>query len=147
VKLLTENAVLLDEAVTMANWLQEHYDAAMRWEDPVGFCAWYISHGFCGSVYAEDHETVVAVVGMRPVKNLGDGAVPYRYDPDGEFVHIDFLVGTGHPLAIGALAATFRFRFGPRKSVCYFRRGEERLRVHSYDRFFRNMTRTMKESK
>ena len=140
------NNKLLVEAIGVANWLQMRYEPALRWEDPVGYCAWYINHGFLGKVFSEDGRTVVAMVTMRPVKNLGDGAVPYRYDPDGDFIHIDLLVGDGHPLAIGALAATFKYRFGPRKSVCYFRRGEERLRVHDYDRFFKNVTRTLRKA-
>jgi hypothetical protein len=131
------------QAIRMADWLMEHYEPANGWDDPIGFCAWFISLGFCGTVH--DGNDIIAMVGMRPVKELGDGAVPYRYDPDGDFIHVDFLVGTGNPRAIPALAAIFKQRFGPRKSVSYFRRSEERLRVHEYDRFFKNVSRNLRK--
>jgi len=39
----------------------------------------------------------------------------------------------------------FQHRFGVRDTVAYFRRTEQKLRVHKYDRFLKNLSRTTME--
>jgi hypothetical protein len=128
------------DAFRVADFILRNYEPARKWADPVGYCAWYVSQGFLAMVCNDEGE-IVAVVSMRPVMNPGDGAVPYRFDPEGTCIFIDLLIVKNSPLSMAGLAYVFKARFGEREKVAYFRRSEERLRIHDYSVFFKNVTR------
>jgi hypothetical protein len=130
----------------VARFLLEHYPPARNWADPFGYCAWYLGNGFM-AVLRHDDDSIVGIGSARLVQNPGDGAIPYYYDRNGECIFIDLLVAKEGSEAMKELGEFICELWGPRKTIAYFRQPEEKLRVHSYDVWFRNFRKKLERGK
>ena len=132
------------ESVKVASFFLDNYAPAEQWEDPLGYSAWYISHGYLAMVLKEDGE-ILGVATARPVSDPSHGACAYAHDDRGSCIFVDCLVkkkGYNFSLAMLGFSMLLRQRFGPRETVAYFRRNEERMRVHDWRTFIRNLDRS-----
>ena len=85
------NAVLQKDAEKFADFIQEHYPDAQSWKDPIGYCAWYISHFFIAAVCCE-YGHIVAIGAARPVDRPGMGVLPAYFNEKGTCLHVDLLM-------------------------------------------------------
>jgi hypothetical protein len=133
---------LATQSAQAAWFILEHYPPARNWVDPLGYCAWYLGKGFMAIVRYND-DSIAALGSARLVKNPGDGAIPYYYDRSGDCIFIDLLVAKDGTEAMKELGEFMCELWGPRKKICYFRDPEQKLRVHSYDVWFRNFRKKL----
>ncbi len=139
------NDKILEDAERFGAFLLEEYPRAREWEDPVGFCAWYIGMGYIAVVV--DDQKIVAMCAMRPVDRPGFGVLPYYYNEQGRSIHIDLLIDTlDDERAIMAFRNLFWMRFGRRETVALFRGDETAIHVYDYAKFWRHLTK-MKRAK
>jgi hypothetical protein len=136
------NDKLMVDAERFSAFMTKHYPPAREWEDPVGYCAWYISKGYTAVVVDEDGEKIVAMCAMRPVDRPGFGVLPFYFNEEGKSLHIDLLIDTlADERAIMAFRQLFWMRFGKRKTVAMFRGPEESIHVYDYAKFWRHLTK------
>src|SRR5258708_16366999 len=111
--------VLREESEKVSVFFLNNYAPAKNWEDPLGYSAWYISHGYLAMVL-EDNGEILGVATARPVAEPSHGACAYAHNADGDCLFLDCLVkkkGYGFKLAMLGFAMLLRQRFGPRKTV------------------------------
>jgi hypothetical protein len=130
------NPKLYEAASKSADFIQQYHPQAKEWDDVIGYCAWYISHGFMSAMHDRNGE-IVALACVRPVNDPQDGNIPYKYCEGGDCIYVDFLAISGHDvLALPAFGMLLFQRFGPRSQIAY-----TRVRTQNYDNFLRNMGR------
>jgi hypothetical protein len=136
------NDKLMEDAKRFSGFMLKEYPCAREWEDPVGYCAWYISKGYTAVVVDEDGEKIVAMCAMRPVDRPGFGVLPFYFNEQGKSLHIDLLIDTlDDDRAIMAFRNLFYMRFGKRETVTLFRGTEESIHVYSWKTFWRHLTK------
>jgi len=119
-----------------ASFIERHYPQAREWDDLVGWCTWYISHGFMCALPTKNG-TIGALCAARTVNGPEDGQIAYKHAQDGQCVFIDLLIITDKsPSVYGALGDIMRERFGKRMEVAF-----QRLAIHDYEDFLRNIMR------
>src|SRR5437762_9559260 len=124
--------ILLAESVKVSNFFLDNYAPSQNWEDPLGYSAWYISHGYLAMVMSE-HGEILGVATARPVSEPSHGTQHYAHNERGTCIFVDCLVKKKDykfNLAMRGFAITLQKRFGSRQTVAYFRRNEERMRIH-----------------
>jgi hypothetical protein len=140
------NPVLQRDAEKFAAFILEHCPETQTWKDPVGFCAWYISHGFIVAV--TDGDQIVAIAAGRPVDRPGMGVLSAYYNEFGSCLHIDLLVDiTDDNRAINALCDFCKGRFPHCKVISLFKHFEEHIRVYSMAKFFRSLKKIRRRKK
>ena len=124
-------------ACKASEFIKKHYPSAREWDDPVGWCAWYVSNGFMVALHEPETGKILALVAARPVNSPEDGNIPYKHVENGSCIFIDLLlIEEGDPLIIPAFAMECRQRFGDRKQVAW-----TRVATHDYENFLRNAGR------
>ena len=144
-------AILQRDAEKTAEFITSHYPTALKWNDPIGYCAWYISHGFI-AVVSDDEGRILAVGAARPVDRPGMGVLPAYFNQHGTNLHIDLLVDVTNDLrAIRAFRDMCKMRFPQCKTVAMFRHFETAIHVYEIDKFWRSLEKmrriTMKEKR
>ena len=143
------NDLLKQDSERFAKFVTENYPRARDWEDPVGWCAWNIAHGFIAVVCdGESNDNIVAMCVIRPVDRPGFGVLPFYFNEYGRCLHIDLLVDvTSDPKSIMVLRNFFMFRFGERETVTMFRHHEESIHVYPWRRYWNNLVRIKKRKR
>ena len=120
-----------------ADFMIKHYPPVAEWADPIGWCAWYIDHGFMVALHREEDDSIIGMAAARPVNHELDGNTPYKHAAGGPCIFIDFLAIEGQdPLVLPTFARELRQRFGERKQVAW-----RRIVSHEYESFLRNAGR------
>jgi hypothetical protein len=123
-------------ACRSSEFIKRHHQQAQEWEDPVGWCAWYISNGFMVAMHRPDG-SIGALACGRPVNDPEDGNIPYKFCENGPCIFIDFMAIEDHDaLVLPAFGMMLFQRFGNREKIAY-----QRVSVHNYDNFLRNVGR------
>lgn len=131
------NYRLYSAARIAAEFMIRHDPSVESWEDPIGWCAWYIDHGFLVGLRSIESGGTKALAAARPVNHPRDGDTPYKYATGGPCVFVDFLAIEDHdPMVLPTFAAELKRRFGDREQVAF-----RRIKVHAYDSFLRNIER------
>ena len=131
------NDALKYEAERIAEFVQEHYPPAMTWEDPVGYCAWFLSHGFMTRLEDAD-KNVVAVGAGRPVDRPGMGVLDGYFNEGGTCLHIDLLIDkTDDRRGTHIIRQICKMRFPQCTTVTMFRGFEQKMHVYPLDKLFR----------
>ena len=133
--------------IEAAKYMWDKYPPAQAWTWPIAlsWVHWHVSMGYMA--VARDNpvdQNIIGVAVIRPVNKPGDGAIAYEHDENGECLFID-LLACDNTLALALLTVAFAQRFGPRKSVAYFRGAESALRVKDYGKIKRRVGRRLKE--
>jgi hypothetical protein len=137
--------VLREDAEQFAQFIQKHYPEAQSWKDPIGYCAWYISHFFIAAVCDEDTKEIIAIGAARPVDRPGMGVLPCYFNEKGTCLHIDLLVDVSPNLnPIIAFREMCKMRFPQCKTVAMFRHYESNIRVYPIDKFWRSLEKIKK---
>lgn len=124
-------------ACAASEFMKKHDPSVASWDDPVGWCQWYLSHGFMVILHDPVTYKIVALAAARPVLDPVDGNIPYKYVENGPCIFIDFLAIEDHnSMILPAFAIEMRQRFGQREMVAF-----HRIRTHEYDGFLRNISR------
>lgn len=130
---------LYKAACASSEFIKKHHPQAEEWDDVVGWCAWYISNGFMVAMHRRDG-SIGALACARPVNDPEDGNIPYKHVENGRCIFVDFMAIEDHDaLVLPAFGMMLTQRFGQRDKIAY-----QRVSVHNYDSFLRNIGRINK---
>jgi hypothetical protein len=134
------NPILKQYACAAARFIEEHHPESREWEDLVGWCAWFISHGFMAAMHRDGKITAIAAV--RPVNCAEDGHIPYKHATDGKCIFVDLFIVADHSSeeVFAAFASLCRITFGEREQIAF-----QRIAKHDYNAFLRNVHKCNKK--
>jgi hypothetical protein len=139
------NNAFEQDAERFSEFLQVHYKDARTWKDPVGYCRWYMGHGFIAAVLDSDTGEITALASARPVERPGIGILPFYFNEGGKCLHIDILVDLSPDIrAILVFREICKLRFPQCRSVTMFRHFEEKLHVYEINKFWRYLEKLKK---
>jgi hypothetical protein len=142
------STTLQKDAQRFAEFIKAHYPEAQTWKDPIGYCAWYISHFFIAAVCNADTNEIVAIGAARPVDRPGMGVLPCYYNEKGTCLHVDLLIDVSpDSRAIMGFREICRVRFPQCETVAMFRHFETNIRVYPINKFWKSLEKIKRQKK